>query len=154
MQVRPKSSCGGMSSEEWATLLGRLDSGGEANVFDAIYGGPQVTLETPADVASACVAEGGGNSNRNDCPWAPDALPLGLASFDMGDFCGEGLSEESLSSVSGGDDMSHMDFRDFVSATGVGVGHHRRGGMMMGGDGFGLDDDNNHHHHHHNSLGI
>lgn len=121
VQVPQKSSCGGMSSSEWETLLGQID-GGQANLYDAIYGGPQVTLETPVP------------SSVSDGNWTPDALDL--STFNLGDFGGggggggEGLSEESLSSVSGGDDLSNLDFREFA------VGHQ---GAMMGGDGFVLD---------------
>lgn len=113
-QILQKSSSGGMSSSEWDALLGQID-GGPANLYDVIYGGPQATLDTP--VTSA--AEG---------TWSPDALDL--STFNLGDFGAEGLSEESLSSVSGADDMGNLDFRDFT------VGHK---GTMMAGDGFTMD---------------
>lgn len=113
VHIPHKSSTGGMSAAEWDSLLGQID-GGQANLYDAIYGGPQVTLDTPV----ASVVE----SN-----WSPDALDL--STFNLGDFGGSSLSEESLSSVSGGDDLSSLDFRDFS------VGN----GAMMTGDGFILD---------------
>lgn len=108
----PQKATGGMSTSEWESLLGQID-GGQANLYDAIYGGPQVTLDTP--VTSA--VEGS---------WSPDAIDL--SAFNLGDFGGSSLSEESLSSVSGGDDIA-LEFRDFS------VGH----GAMMGGDGFIVD---------------
>lgn len=113
-QILQKSSPGGMSSSEWDALLGQID-GGPANLYDVIYGGPQATLDTP--VTSA--AEGA---------WSPDALDL--TTFNLGDFGTEGLSEESLSSLSGADDMGNLDFRDFT------VGQQ---GTMMPGDGFTMD---------------
>lgn len=108
----PQKASGSMSTSEWESLLGQID-GGQANLYDAIYGGPQVTLETP--VASAV------ESN-----WSPDAIDL--SAFNLGDFGGSSLSEESLSSVSGGDDIS-LDFRDFSVGSGA----------MMAGEGFIMD---------------
>lgn len=102
------------SPSEWEALLGQID-GGQVNLYDAIYGGPQVSLETPA----ASAVEGS---------WSPDSLDL--STFNLGEFgAPQSLSEESLSSVSGGDEISSLDFRDFQG--------NRR--VMMpagGGDGF------------------
>lgn len=128
VQVPQKTASGGMSSSEWEALLGQLD-GGQANLYDAIYGGPQVSLEAPVvPVAPASVSDGGGH-------WTPDALDL--STFNLGDFGGasgnaEGLSEESLSSVSGGDDMGNLDFGDFS----LGHHHHQAQGAMLGADEF------------------
>lgn len=113
VHIPQKSSSGGMSTSEWEALLGQID-GAQANLYDAIYGGPQVTLDTP--VTSA--VDGG---------WSPDALDL--SAFDMGELGRASLSEESLSSVSGGDDMSSLDFRDFS------IGQ----GTMVAGDGFMME---------------
>lgn len=112
VQIPQKTSGGGMSTSEWESLLGQIDSG-QANLYDAIYGGPQVTLDTP--VTSAV-----------ESTWSPDAIDL--STFNLGDFGSSNLSEESLSSVSGGDDIS-LDFRDFS------VGN----GALMGADGFMVD---------------
>lgn len=108
----PQKASGGMSASEWESLLGQID-GGHGNLYDAIYGGPQVTLDTPV----TSVAE----SN-----WSPDGLDL--STFNLGEFGSSNLSEESLSSVSGGDDIS-LDFRDFS------VGN----AAMMAGDGYMVD---------------
>jgi hypothetical protein len=119
-QAPPKSAAGGVSPSEWEALLGQID-GGQINLYDAIYGGPQVSLDTP--VTSA--VEGS---------WSPDSLDL--STFNLGDFGatqhGGSLSEESLSSASGGDDLSSLDFRDFQ-------GNH--GTMMAGGgdEGFMME---------------
>lgn len=108
----PQKASGGMSTSEWESLLGQID-GGQSNLYDAIYGGPQVTLDTP--VTSAV-----------ESTWSPDAIDL--STFNLGDFGGSSLSEESLSSVSGGDDIS-LDFRDFSV----------NNGALMAGEGFMMD---------------
>lgn len=117
VQMPPKqASSSGMSASEWEALLGQID-GGQANLYDNIYGGPQqVTLDTPATSAA-------------ESSWSPDALDL--STFNLGDFGTQHdpMSEESLSSVSGADDLSSLDFRDFS------VGH----GGMMPADGFVVD---------------
>lgn len=106
------------SPSEWEALLGQID-GGQINLYDAIYGGPQVSLETPA--ASAV-----------ESSWSPDSLDL--STFNLGDFgAPQSLSEESVSSVSGGDDLSSLDFRDF---------HGNRRAMMPAGGGDGFMDGN------------
>lgn len=129
IQVPPKAAAGGVSSSEWEALLGQID-GGQINLYDAIYGGPQVSLETPVNSA----VEGS---------WSPDSLDL--STFNLGDFSttqGGSLSEESLSSVSGGDDLSSLDFRDFQGNHGTMIpGAGDEGFMMEGmpvGSNFGL----------------
>lgn len=128
--VPPKAAAGGVSPSEWEALLGQID-GGQINLYDAIYGGPQVSLETPVNSA----VEGS---------WSPDSLDL--STFNLGDFGGTtqggSLSEESLSSVSGPDDLSSLDFRDFQGNHGTMMpGTGDEGFMMEGmpvGGNFGL----------------
>lgn len=125
IQVPPKAAAGGVSPSEWEALLGQID-GGQINLYDAIYGGPQVSLETPVNSA----VEGS---------WSPDSLDL--STFNLGDFGaaqqGGSLSEESLSSVSGGDDLSSLDFRDFQGNQGAIMSGGGDEGFMMSGN-FGL----------------
>lgn len=86
------------SPSEWEALLGQID-GGQVNLYDAIYGGPQVSLETPA---AASTVEGS---------WSPGSLDL--STFNIGGLAApQSLSEESLSSASGADDVPSMEFRD------------------------------------------
>lgn len=107
------------SPSEWEALLGQID-GGQVNLYDAIYGGPQVTLETPATPA----VEGS---------WSPDSLDL--STFNLGELgAPQSLSEESLSSVSGRDEISALDFRGFQG--------NRRAMMPAGGGGDGFMDGN------------
>ncbi|KAI1177206.1 fungal-specific transcription factor domain-containing protein [Nemania sp. FL0916] len=92
-------SGGGVSLREWEALLGAMD-GGQINVYDAIYGGPALSLETPTSTATT-YAE-----------WTPDRWDL--SNFNIGDLdlstsaAGPqsvlSLSDESLSS---GDDVSN-----------------------------------------------
>lgn len=106
----------GISASEWEALLGPIE-GGQSNLYDNMYCAPQLSLDTP--VTSAV-----------DGSWSPESLDL--STFNLGDFGnphGSSLSEESLSSVSGGDDFSSLDFREFS------VGQ----GGMMSNEGFVLD---------------
>ncbi|KAJ2989186.1 hypothetical protein NUW58_g3597 [Xylaria curta] len=92
-------SGGGISLSEWEALLGAMD-GGQINVYDAIYGGPALSLETPTTAATGFTE------------WASD--PWDLSSFTIGDLdlstnaAGPqsvlSLSDESLSS---GEDLSN-----------------------------------------------
>jgi hypothetical protein len=92
-------SGGGISLSEWEALLGAMD-GGQINVYDAIYGGPALSLETPTSAAT------------NYTEWTPD--PWDLSGFNIGELdlstTGAGpqsvlsLSDESLSS---GDDLAN-----------------------------------------------
>ncbi|KAI1425677.1 fungal-specific transcription factor domain-containing protein [Xylaria sp. FL1777] len=89
-------SGGGISLSEWEALLGAMD-GGQINVYDAIYGGPALSLETPTSAAT------------NYTEWAQD--PWDLSSFNIRDLDLStnppqsvlSLSDESLSS---GEDLS------------------------------------------------
>ncbi|KUI63231.1 Transcriptional activator protein acu-15, partial [Cytospora mali] len=111
VQIPQKSTA---SPSEWEALLGQID-GGQINLYDAIYGGPQVSLEAPA----ASAVEGS---------WSPASIDL--PTFNLGEFgAPQSLSEESLSSVSGGEDISSLDFRDFQ-------GNRRAMMPAGGGDGF------------------
>lgn len=83
---------------EWEVLLGSLD-GGQSNLYDAIYGGPALSLTDTT------------TSNYGD--WSPDS-GWDMTSMTMNDFSGApgparsvlSLSEESLSS---GEDLSTSD---------------------------------------------
>lgn len=116
VQPSQKPSASGISASEWEALLGPMD-GGQSNLYDTMYCGPQLPLDTP--VTSAV-----------DGSWSPESLDL--STFNLGDFGnpnGSSLSEESLSSVSGGDDFSSLDFREFS------VGQ----GTMMSNEGYVMD---------------
>jgi hypothetical protein len=88
----------GVSPSEWEVLLGSLD-GGQTNLYDAIYGGPALSLTD--------------NSSSNYGDWSPDSQ-WDMTSFTMNDFGSApgaarsvlSFSEESLSS---GEDLSASD---------------------------------------------
>jgi hypothetical protein len=88
----------GVSPSEWEVLLGSLD-GGQSNLYDAIYGGPALSLTD--------------NSSSNYGDWSPDSQ-WDMTSFTMNDFGSApggarsvlSFSEESLSS---GEDLSASD---------------------------------------------
>lgn len=121
-----------VSTAEWEALLGSLDNG-QLNLYDAIYGGPKISLtEAPAPTSN----------------WSSD--PWDLSNFNMGDFETTGasaqsvlsLSDESLSS--GGEDLASSDM-------GLSVGSLEYANSLLPAttagatsDGFSLDglDDN------------
>ncbi|KAI2638872.1 fungal-specific transcription factor domain-containing protein [Hypomontagnella submonticulosa] len=93
-------SGGGVSMSEWEALLGAMD-GGQINVYDAIYGGPSLSLtETQTNTATAM------------SEWSPDSWDL--SSFNVGDLTANpgapqsvlSISDDSLSS---GDDVTSND---------------------------------------------
>ncbi|KAI8633968.1 fungal-specific transcription factor domain-containing protein [Xylariaceae sp. FL1651] len=92
------SGGGGISLSEWEALLGAMD-GGQVNVYDAIYGGPALSLETPT------------NATTNYTEWSPDSWDLSginigdldLTTSAAGPQSVLSLSDESLSS---GDDLA------------------------------------------------
>lgn len=89
---------GGVSASEWEVLLGSLD-GGQTNLYDAIYGGPALSL---SDHPSSTYGD-----------WSPDSA-WDMSSLTMGDFASApgaarsvlSFSEESLSS---GEELSTSD---------------------------------------------
>lgn len=126
--IQPKStSTTGILATEWEVLLGPLEGGAgqpSNSLYDNMYcGTAQLPLENDPVTSSSIV----------DGSWSPESIDL--STFNLGDFGGNphgsSLSEESLSSVSGGDDFSSLDFGEF-SVSG-------QGGMMSGTEGFALD---------------
>lgn len=105
---------------EWETLLGSLD-GGQTNLYDAIYGGPALSLtETTAP-------------NYGD--WPPEAK-WDMASLTMNDFTNTGPAQSVLSfsdeSLSSGEDLSTSDL-------GLGGRQDYRNPLMSGSDNYLLD---------------
>lgn len=121
----------GITVSEWESLLGSLD-GGQLNVYDAIYGGPQISLDAPISTPAIPSTYGGPG------PWSPDSWDL--SNFNLGDFDSNpappqsvlSLSDESLSS--GGEERA-------PSELGLNVGslEYRNGGMIPSGDGLFFD---------------
>jgi len=94
----PTTKTSSVSPSEWEVLLGSLE-GGQTNLYDAIYGGPALSLTD--------------NSSSNYGDWSPDSQ-WDMTSFTMNDFGSApgaarsvlSFSEESLSS---GEDLSASD---------------------------------------------
>ncbi|ORY63028.1 fungal-specific transcription factor domain-containing protein [Pseudomassariella vexata] len=90
----------GISASEWEALLGAMD-GGQINVYDAIYGGPAISLnETPTP------------TNTSYGEWSPDSWDL--ASFNIGDLASNPAAPQSVfslsdDSLSSGDDLTTND---------------------------------------------
>jgi hypothetical protein len=88
----------GVSSSEWEALLGSLD-GGQTNLYDAIYGGPALSLTD--------------NTSSSYGDWSPDSQ-WDMTSMSINDFTSHSgaarsvlsFSEESLSS---GEDLSNSE---------------------------------------------
>ncbi|KAI1335422.1 fungal-specific transcription factor domain-containing protein [Xylariaceae sp. FL0016] len=95
-QMHKGFSGGGVSLSEWEALLGAMD-GGQINVYDAIYGGPALSMNETTT-----------SSATNFGDWSPDTWDL--AGFHMGEMTTNpgapqsvlSISDESLSS---GDDL-------------------------------------------------
>ncbi|KAI2779761.1 fungal-specific transcription factor domain-containing protein [Daldinia loculata] len=94
--INKGGSSGGVSISEWEALLGAMD-GGQINVYDAIYGGPALSLtETPTSAGTMS-------------EWSPESWDL--SSFNIGELTTNpgapqsvlSISDESLSS---GDDLT------------------------------------------------
>ncbi|KAI8963771.1 fungal-specific transcription factor domain-containing protein [Daldinia sp. FL1419] len=94
--VNKGGSSGGVSISEWEALLGAMD-GGQINVYDAIYGGPALSLtETPTSAAT--MGE-----------WSPESWDL--SSFNINELTtNPGAPQSVLSisddSLSSGDDLT------------------------------------------------
>ncbi|KAI0164243.1 fungal-specific transcription factor domain-containing protein [Hypoxylon sp. FL1284] len=91
-------SSGGPSMAEWETILGQLD-GGQVNVYDAMYGGPGLSLaDTPTSATSTMTG------------WSPEAWDI--CNFHM---LGDGMNNPggplsiSDDSLSSGDDRTAND---------------------------------------------
>ncbi|KAI0009873.1 fungal-specific transcription factor domain-containing protein [Xylariaceae sp. FL0662B] len=87
-------SGGGVSISEWEALLGAMD-GGQVNVYDAIYGGPALSLtETPTSAAT------------NFSDWSPDSWDL--SGINIGDQATNPAAPQSVLSISD-DSLSSVD---------------------------------------------
>jgi hypothetical protein len=85
-QLPPKPASGtGMTTSEWESLLGALD-GGQINLYDAIYGGPAVSLETPTAVSP------------DYTDWPPNSW--NLTGFNLGDPNSNPAAPQSVFSLS------------------------------------------------------
>ncbi|AEO56059.1 hypothetical protein MYCTH_2300537 [Thermothelomyces thermophilus ATCC 42464] len=119
-----------VSTAEWEALLGSIE-GGHLNVYDAIYGGPSLSL---AEAANAPVSAT--PTTTND-PWSPDSWDL--TGFNLGDF-GSATTAHSVVSLSE-DGLSSSDDMGSVGSTAA-AGMDFRGGLGMPvttTDGFVLD---------------
>jgi hypothetical protein len=76
----------GVSAAEWEALLGSMD-GGQLNMYDAIYGGPALSMtETPMSTTSTYSG------------WSPDSWDL--TGFNIGDFGSNPTGPQSVLSMS------------------------------------------------------
>jgi len=125
-QLQQKLS--GVSASEWEALLGSMD-GGQINVYDAIYGGPGLSMtETPISTTSTA-------------GWSPDSWDL--TNFNLGDFGGNpappqsvlSMSDESLSS---GDDVATSDLGLGVASS-IDYPNGILAPCTSGGDNFIID---------------
>ncbi|KJR82197.1 acetate regulatory DNA binding protein FacB [Sporothrix schenckii 1099-18] len=114
---------------DWEALLSSMD-GGHMNVYDAIYGGPNIGLSAATDTTPASATSQSGDG------WSPESWDL--SGFTLSDLAGSGgqgppgsipapaqsvlsFSDESMSSVAG-DDLNSAD----LASLGL-------GGLDMGG---------------------
>jgi hypothetical protein len=151
-----------VSPAEWESLLSSLDSG-QSNIYDAVYGGPTVSLAASHSHSSQSetldwtelpFSEPTALSNppfsAYSDSWSPE--PWDMTALNMHDFDAPRSSHLNIStqsvlsvsedSLSSGDDLAGS---DFVSVNGGGSGRQSldyRHALLtgpMGGDGFLLD---------------
>lgn len=112
------------SPAQWEALLGSLD-GGQANVYDAIYGGPSpLPLHEPQPQPPQAMPADAGHAVNGG--WIEE--PWGVTAFDMGEFDGAQGAALSMSdgSVSPGDEaqadlglgVNNLDLGDGLSRCG------------------------------------
>ncbi|KAK0735650.1 fungal-specific transcription factor domain-containing protein [Apiosordaria backusii] len=94
----------GATTSEWEALLTSIE-GDQLNVYDAIYGGPGLSMATAADTSPVPVSAATAPTTNPGQGWSPDSWDL--TGFNLGDFGHGGagtaqsvlsLSEDSLSS--------------------------------------------------------
>ncbi|SPN97462.1 related to transcription activator protein acu-15 [Cephalotrichum gorgonifer] len=131
-----ESKAAEFSPAQWEALLGTLD-GGQANVYDAIYGGPSpISMHEQQALDNTTHTVGAG--------WLDE--PWNLAGFAMGDLDGAGQSVLSMSdeSLSPGEEMTPTDLGLGVDGLDLGDGISRRYGSwntrQRGGAAQGADD--------------
>lgn len=123
-------SGGGATLSEWEALLGAMD-GGQINIYDAMYGGPALSL------AATPTSAGAGATHAYHAEWATD--PWDLSGFHIGDLDLGGhasaagpqsvlsLSDDSLSSAA--EDLSN---ELYLGSGGGGVkGEDYQGGGLL-----------------------
>lgn len=128
-QNQKAASPSSVTPADWEALLSSMD-GGHMNVYDAIYGGPNIGLSAATDTTPASATSQSGDG------WSPESWDL--TGFTLADLAGTGdhggpgsipapaqsvlsFSDESMSSVAG-DDLNSADL------TNLGLG-----GLDMGG---------------------
>jgi hypothetical protein len=108
-----------VTPSEWETLLGTID-GGQVNIYDAMYGGPQLSLAETLNTATSTVSP----ALHNDT-WSPESWDM--TSLSMHDYAinpaeaqsvlsfseeslssGEELSDPGSRSLHGSVDMNHV----------------------------------------------
>ncbi|KAH8893415.1 hypothetical protein GQ53DRAFT_113780 [Thozetella sp. PMI_491] len=127
-----------VSTAEWEALLGSID-GGQVNVYDAIYGGPALSLAESMPTPTTAPASG-----AHAAGWSPDSWDL--SGFSLGDFGTSGvataqsvlsLSEESLSS---GEELTELtELTQSELGLGAGSLDYGNGGYLLDGlETYGL----------------
>ncbi|KAI1199736.1 fungal-specific transcription factor domain-containing protein [Nemania serpens] len=107
----------GVTLGEWEALLGAMD-GGQINVYDAMYGGPAISLETPTSAAT------------HYTEWAAD--PWDLSGFHIGDLdLGHTSAGGPQSVLSLSDDSLSSAAEDLSNELYLGVkGEDYQGGLL------------------------
>jgi hypothetical protein len=125
-QLQQKLS--GVSAAEWEAILGSMD-GGQVNVYDAIYGGPGLSMtETPISTTSTA-------------GWSPDSWDL--TNFNLGDFGSNPAPPQSVLSMSDESLSSGEEVAPSELGLSVGSGMDYPNGILApcapGGDSFIID---------------
>ncbi|CAK7201282.1 DNA-binding transcription factor cat8 [Sporothrix eucalyptigena] len=147
-QNQKAASPSSVTPADWEALLSSMD-GGHMNVYDAIYGGPNIGLSAPTDTTPASATSQSGDG------WSPESWDL--TGFTLADLAGTGghggpgsipapaqsvlsFSDESMSSVAG-DDLASADLANLgLGGLDIGGLPYRNGGLLgTGPDSFTVD---------------
>ncbi len=148
------SSPTAVTPADWEALLSSMD-GGQMNVYDAIYGGPNMGLSTATDTTPPSAASQSGDG------WSPESWDL--SGFTLADLAGGAthgggpnsvpapaqsvlsFSDESLSSVAG-DELTPSDLANLgIGGLDIsGLPYRHSSGLLAGGcgpgpEGFAVD---------------
>ena len=152
-QNQKAASPSSVTPANWEALLSSMD-GGQMNVYDAIYGGPNIGLSAATDTTPASSASQAGDS------WSPESWDL--AGFTLADLAGArghggpgsipppaqsvlSFSDESMNSVAG-DELASADLANLgLSGLDIAGLPYRNGGLLglacgSGPESYTVDD--------------
>jgi len=135
----PQQKASSVSPAEWESLLSSLD-GGVTNIYDAVYGGPPLSL-TDAPPTTSTTAQPGSLGSSSvygeayaDWNLSPESWDMtALSMTDLEPKVAQSVLSFSEESLSSGDDIGSSDFG--TGSGNLGMGDYN----LVAGDGYLLD---------------